>query len=572
MVAFLPEFIPTSSANPSNKQIGKAVTTAALTEGSPAPHADLHWSTVANNATEMPTAKKFFSSYGQPAVNSKGAVVFRGRSTGGTDRETGIYLRQLGFSTIYARTSLKFAIPYPNNLDTKFREFPSVPRISMNRMNVATRGIHQPVYQYDLPDGSETRVGSTGIYAQLGSNFLLTGASKLGAVPGFEHFAVPNIWPATSFDQFPGAPAITDNGVIAFKGNFSENGRGKTGIFFRSLLNTPGGGTSPVEVIATSDSEIPNAPPSFSILTFDSTAPPSVAGNELVFVGLDNEDDPHFGGIYIADLKPNARLRTLIGLDAGLPGFEKIRLTRVGEGLSFDGRYLAFWGAWGRETKTVRLYCAVDGNADVIAYCNGVDPNSILDVENGKWYQEKEVSINQGIFVLDRRTGITHLVADSNADFNDFVFWGYSGKAPGTGHEEEFDEEDDEGDEAEPPRWRSAAFVNVANGLVNFKARTGALDEKNVYVNPVDGIYMGNVFQPDSLQVILETGMDGAVLDPSLPPGNMEIIGLGIERDGFRGRYLAITAVMANAEEGWGGVYLAHVTPRSPNIKNSKVE
>ncbi len=82
----------------------------------------------------------------------------------------------MGIGTIYERTNLKFAVPFPNNLNTKFKEFPAIPRISMNAMNVATRAIHQPVYQYDLPDGSETRAGTTGIYAQLGSNLLLTGS------------------------------------------------------------------------------------------------------------------------------------------------------------------------------------------------------------------------------------------------------------------------------------------------------------------------------------------------------------------------------------------------------------
>ena len=31
---------------------------------------------------------------------------------------------------------------------------------------------------------------------------------------------------------------------------------------------------------------------------------------------------------------------------------------------------MGFWGAWGAETRTVRLYCPTEGNKDRIAYCN----------------------------------------------------------------------------------------------------------------------------------------------------------------------------------------------------------
>jgi len=571
-VAFIAlQFVPMSSAYDAGKRstnIPKATTAINNVDSIFAPIANIHWEMIANNACVFPNTEINFSSYGQPAVNSKGMVVFRGRSTGGNNRETGIYMKQTGNGPILDGSNLRFLVPYPNNLDETFKEFPAVPRISMNATNIATRGIHKPVYRYFLPDGSETRAGTTGIYAQLEDGLLVTGASKLGAVPGFEYYAVPGVEPSIPFDVFPGAPAITDDGTVVFKGNYTVDGVGKTGIFYRSLLNTPGGGTDPVQVIATSDSDIPNAPPSFRALTFDSTAPPTVAGNEVVFVGLDNEDNPHFGGIYIAETKQVEPFRTLIGLGEPLPGLPKIALKTIGEGLSYDGRYLAFWGSWGNATKNIRLNCPVDGNSDIVAYCNGVDPNSVYDERTGVWYQIKQVPVNQGIFVYDKQTEVTFLVADTVSNFDDFVFWGYSGKAPGTGPEAIEEEEE------EPPRWRSAAFTNVSDGLVAFKSRTGLLDSQGNYVNPVDGIYLGNVMQPAILQVVLETGMDGSEIDPMLPPNEMLINGLGIERDGFRGRYLAITATMANAEESWGGVYLGHVSGNQPinktNIKEAK--
>ncbi len=518
------------------------------------PFAPLQWGTVVNNAQIRPGSGLNFSSYGQPSVNTQGVVVFRARTTGSSDRESGIFMRQSLTSRIRDVATLDFFVPYPNNLNTKFTEFPSIPRISMNEANIATRGNHKPVYKYLLPDGTETRAGTTGIYAQIynGSrvNLLITGASKLGIVPGFDHFITPET--KVPFGVFPGSPAISDSGTVAFKGNYSVDDTEKTGVFFRSLLNTPGGGNEYVQVIANSDTEIPNTPGDMPPLTFGSTAPPSIAGNEIVFVGLDNEENPSFGGIYVAPLESRPALTTLIGVGAALPGpMELPKLTRIGEGLSFDGRYLAFWGAWGTETKVIRLNCPADGNPDLLAYCNGIDPNSIYDPVTQTWYQLKQVHVNQGIFVLDRYADRTYLVADTAANFTDFLFWGYSGKAPGSGG-------GDEG--AEPPRWRNAAFLSVYGGAIAFKARTATLNKRNEYVEVIDGIYMSKyVGRENSLQAVLETGMDGSLTDPMLKPGQMQVSGLGIEREGLRGQNLAITVTMENAEESWGGVYVAKV-------------
>jgi hypothetical protein len=567
MAVLMVEFVPMSSANNDRKQgFYSPKTTVTRSSNFRFEFAPVQWHTMVNNSFFVPDKKVTFSSYGQPSINSKGLVVFRGRTTGSSDRESGIYMRQFPNGNVQAVADLNFLVPFPNNLNTYFTEFPSIPRISMNEENVATRGNHKPVYKYLLPDQTETRVGTTGIYARLNSNLLLTGASKLGAAPGFDYFAVPNVNPAIPFDVFPGSPAITDDGTIVFKGNYTQDRIGKTGIFYRKLLNTPGGGNFKTEVIANSDTEIPNTPPSagFKALTFDSTAPPSVAGDEVVFVGLDNEDNPSYGGIYQAFIEPKPELKPLIEIGQTFPGIKMTELTRIGEGLSFDGHYLGFWGAWGNETKTVRLYCPEDGNRELLLYCNGVDPKSIFDIETGRWFQEKEVPLNQGIFIYDVKARTTYLMSNTNSDFNDFVFWGYSGKAPGTGSDED----------AEPPRWRSAAFLSVSDGMVAFKARTGRLDDRHVYVDPVDGIYLAGINTGTAIQVLAETGMDGVLFDPSLQGANMPITGLGIEREGFRGQKLALTATMANEEAGWGGIYLANVQPDQLNIitapKNTK--
>ncbi len=46
---------------------------------------------------------------------------------------------------------------------------------------------------------------------------------------------------------------------------------------------------------------------------------------------------------------------------------------------------------------------------------------------------------------------------------------------------------------------------------------------------------------------------------------DLPIVALSIERDGFRNGWLAVSASMADAENGWAGVYLTQVVPE-PSI------
>lgn len=523
-------------------------------------YAPFAWRTVVNNSNFLPKTKKRFNSYNQPSVNADGLVVFRARGRG-QPRATGIYVRDINGAETTSLADLLFEVPYPNNLGTTFNEFPSIPRISPNTGIVATRGNHQPVYRYDLPDGSETRAGTTGIYVMHGTDLVVTGASKLGTVPGFEHYSVPGTDNSVFFDVFPGSPAVTDDGTIVFKGNYTVKGIGKTGAFYRRVFNTPGGGFDPPEAIATSDTEIPGVPPhaGYRELTFGSVAPPSAVDNVAVFVALDNEDAPNFGGLYAAPIKPNPELAPIAEIGKGIPGLEVGDLTGIGEALSFDGRYVAFWASWSRKTKTVRLYCPEEGNADRIDFCNGVDPNSVFDKETGRWYQEKEVPLGQGVFVYDFQTGMFSRIVTTD-EFDDFLFWTYSGMVPGTtgGHTE-----------GEPPKWRSSAYFSVYDGTIVFKARTGDMAKDNTYFDPVDGIYIADVRSFPEIRAVAETGMDGGVLDPNIPPAiraAYPITELGLEREALRGSYLAISAKMGTEEDGWAGIYL---TNRSDSPTNS---
>ena len=516
----------------------------------------LRWMTAVNNGYVIPNSKKAFNSYNQPSVDENGLVVFRARGKG-HPRATGVYSAHIKGGLLESGADLLAKVPYPNNLGTDFNEFPSIPRVSPTSGLIATRANHEPVYTYVLPDGSETRAGTTGIYVTERGKGLITAASKLGGVPDFEFFAVPGTDPAVPFDVFPGSPSVTDSGLVVFKGNYTVNGIPKTGAFFRQIYETPGGGKHPAGILATTDTEIPNAPPSLGYreMTFGSVSPPTAAGGRAVFVAVDNEEDPHMGGLYIVDIGETPELEPIVEIGKPVPGLEQIALNRIGEALAFDGRFVTFWGAWGNDTKTVRLYCPEEGNADRRAFCKGGDPLSRFDKEEERWFQEKAVPVRQALFMFDTYTGNVFLVSDTD-DFDDFLFWGYTGMVPGVGHEAD----DSDG---EAPRWRSSAYAAVSNGVVAFKARTGILGKKNEYFDPVDGVYLAQPMAGTALGVVVETGMDGWILDPSMPPLLREvypITELGIEREGLRGDFLAITARMGTEEDGWAGIYVTDVS------------
>jgi hypothetical protein len=335
--------------------------------------------------------------------------------------------------------------------------------------------------------------------------------------------------------------------MITFKGNYSDGELEKTGVFYRDVVSQ--GGLAPVELIANSDTVIPNLAEGVT-LTFGSTSPPSAAGDTMVFVGLDYEEDPTYGGIYAAPLAQPAQLTTLVGLGSPDPGAKKATFTRLGEGLSFDGRFVGFWGAWGEETQTLILYCPTHGNKDRIEYCNQ-DP----DTMNGF---AVEIPVNQGIFIHDTENGQTVKAASTGQDFDDFTYWNYSGAPPnaGGGHPDR-----------EPPRWRSSAFVttnfwNGANALAVFKARTGEIDpDTHTYLDPIDGLYgqkqQGN--RP-SYATIIDTTMPGQTLDPEAPADSI-ITEFGIERESLRGEWFVLTASMlvpgSEEESGMAGIYIA---------------
>lgn len=512
------------------------------------------WQTVVNNTDTVPdTDGKLFNSYNQPSINKAGFLVFRARSKG-PEVMSGIYLKNMGSGggPIQKLTDRNSEVPAPNNTMATFNEFPSIPRISETSRSVATRGNSEPVWNYTTGD-EETRIGTNGIFVyENPGGSLKTGANLLGAVPGgegaisgvnyFPYWQVPGAVEGTRFDVFPGSPAVTDGDVIVFKANYTEDNAGKTGVFYRDTIGQ--NGLAPVQLIANTSTIVPNPPEGQEALPFGSTAPPSASGSSMVFVGVDNEDNPTQGGIYLAPLSPSPELTPVAGIGDPVPGEEGQTFNRFGEALSFDGRYVGFWAAWGEETKTLWLDCPADGNRDLIAYCEEFVGDDF----------PVEVPVNQGIFVADTQTGTITKVARTDENFSDFLFWNFSGKPPGVGGSE------DESDDGELPRWRSSAFVSVSrdlNGafLAAFKARNGEIDEmENSYIDPVDGIYVGNSAE---VVALLDTTLDGQTLDPDAPEGST-IATLALERESFRGSWLAVTASMVQdgSEEGMAGIYL----------------
>lgn len=523
------------------------------------------WGTVASNADIAPGGDPTatFRSYSQPAINDAQRVVFRARSRpeGGGAQIDGVYSRDFSApGSIIRLLARDDAVPAPNNTDyqglpSAFTEFPSIPRIDATSSLIATRGSHQPVWTY-LLGATETRVGTSGIYA-FPLDSAVTGASLLGSAVeadqvtlSFPQYSVPGATPGTRFDQFPGSPAEFDGKGIAFKGNYTEpaDGLGRTGVYYRDVASDPARNTG---LIADSNMLIPNQPAGGTVL-FGSTAPPSAANGWVYFVGLDIEDAPTLGGIYRAHVSINSpilqvpQLHVLVGIGDQVPGEDAgVGFRTFGEGLSVssDGAQVAYWASWGTETFQKTLLCPVDGNADLIAYCNEQYPTGLV----------VDIPVNQGIFIHDTASGQTSRLARTGEDgLEDLLFWVFSGKPPGVGGSDEA---------SEPARWRSSAFtaLSVPAGQlaqVAFKAQR----------NGTQGIYAREIFQPALVTIAEVRATPGTAIDPLAPAGSL-VTALGVERDGFRNGNLAITASMTYVDPsdpavsvGWAGIYAGPVS------------
>ena len=500
---------------------------------------ELAYQTVVNNGDLIPGASSFFNAYNQPSINSDGFVLFRARGKGGAEGQpaTGIFGRQLATQSLAGGLIRSIALrgellPHPNNQGAEFVEFPSFPRIESNTMLGSFRAQSSPSWK---PSEDAESIGTSAIFANP-QGLLSNVVNQLGAVSGFGGFAVPGLSVATKFDQFPGAPSPTENKVV-FKGNWtSQDGIARTGVYFREMLT----GAS-VERIADSMTPIPGDSQG---RFFGSTAPPSAAMGKAVFLGVDSEEAPTAGGLYLSSLGSSAaeisNLVSIHGLSdlVGGNGLESI-----GEALSFNGKSVAFWGAWGDEKIQQQVMCASDGNQAIRNYCIDQSPQ-----KDGVYVFQ--VPRNQGIFVTDIETKDTRLVVKTGEEFDTFLSWNFSGRPPGAGESEEPDSE------LELARWRSSSFLALDDQLIGFKAEKLGLVSDDVFMQNRDGIYLKSAQMDDSeIQAIVETGMEAGYLDSSAE--GMLIGSVGLERDGFRNGRLAFVASMANAAESWAGIYVA---------------
>ena len=560
--------------------------------GDPAPFTQ--WRPIATSRDLIPGSPGsgsdvYFSSFNQPSINHHGAVVFRARGRGPGEPMRGVFIRRMGAQgqPIEVMALRGTTVPDPNNTLTppegggggegegavagapepawtSFNEFPSIPRIDEGSEVIATRGVHGPVWTYPLEDGSETRVGTAGIYVLRRGEFF-TAFSLLGAVldpktgdPVFPHFSVPGMPEGTRFDQFPGSPAIADGRWVLTKGNFTDptTSAGKTGIYARDLDVL----YAPLVRIASSDTIIPGQVPPIGGMAgkggvagkepirFGATAPPSAADELVAFLGVDNEESPTLGGIYVAPIANDPELTAIASIGDQVPGeVDGVGFTRLGEALSFDGRFIAFWGGWGEEVREIHLPCPTDGNPDIIAWCNQQHPQGYI----------AEVPAEQGVFVHDLSNGVTTMVARTGTDkgdFFDFVFWGFSGRAPGTGGGGEGVAIEEE--EGELARWRSATFIAVANDRdhggtgsgyrVAFKARRGEIDGIFSAFGPTDPV----------VAELVSVGSPASIIDAGASPESV-VTAVAIEREAMRDGWivLGISTEDPKSKEGAAGIF-----------------
>lgn len=537
------------------------------------------WTTVVNNTNEAPnSSNEYFFSYNQPSINDEGLVVFRARAKAKQQKgepTSGIFTRDMSVpdSAILAVAVRNDEVPDPNNIEEPaqagtFNEFPSFPRIDAASSTLAFRGQSQPSVATSVTNADETDTthsGTAGIYASIKKDSLTTGIRNIDAKEASTFgYQVPGT--DVRFDQFPGAPSPIGS-IITFKGNWTDPDRTQgdptmTGVYYKDMAGDTDGNPSPVVKIAQRHDEIPAAatPGGQQYSTdnepvfFGSTAPPSAADGKVVFTGLDDEANPSAGGIFMFDIDaPDEGLKTIAGFNTVVPKKNDSTtadtyLSAFGEALSFDGQYVGFWAGWGENKIKTPQSCGPDGNKDLLDYCNSIQ----TEPEGGEALKVLE---NQGIFLADTLNDKLFLVAqtgplfeDQKDYFEDFLFWNFSGKPPGTG-------ESSEDDSAELPRWRSSAFLAVDGDDIVFKARKsngeiglyGALDVATDVTGQFD------------IFTILTKGMKSGFLDPSA--SDMTIESFGIERDGLRNGRLAITASMLSDDgsKKMSGIYIAPV-------------
>jgi hypothetical protein len=265
-------------------------------------------------------------------------------------------------------------------------------------------------------------------------------------------------------------------------------------------------------------------------------------------------------------------LETVVKIGDPVPEADDQTFTRFGEAISIssNGRHVLFWGGWG-EDRFVPLVCPDEGSEAMRAACDAATND---DTEEGDDTMGK-VPEFQGFFLRDMQSGTTTAIAMTGdvvdgRTIEDFVYWNFSGRVPGKGHGGEEDPEET----LELARWRSTSFGAVSgNGVPGMAVVKALFEDDGDGIDDENALLLRDV-QPNrvgALVPLLRTGDLGALVDPEAPAGAV-ISALGIERDGFRGNWLAVNVSMlvptepaaaaggeeSEEETGWAGVYAAH--------------
>ncbi len=511
--------------------------------------APFEWHTVANGSTALPGGKEstLFLTFGEASVNSSGLAVFKGQSTastsqtGDTSSTTGIFSADLNTGTLATIADITMLVPDPNNVTygttfAKFGGFPSLARIDAGSALVGFAATHPPVMQ--LQSGG--RVGSSGLYANP-SNALDTAVGLFTQDP-YTFFQVPDMAAGTAFGAVPVSPAVVNGSTVVFKGDYLNGTTVAMGIYYRDLVADSG--NSPVALIAsTYSTKMPG-----KSIKFGYMGAPSAVGSTAVFVGYDKKDAPTAGGIYSATVATSSTLTPLVTIGTAVPGESSTdTFTRFADAVSFDGRYVGFWGAWGTEATPLHVTCSTEGDAALNAYCLTLFPDG-YDVQ---------VPMHQGMFVYDTTTSTLSAVAKTGAEFSDFTYWVFVGTVPESGSPTGGPPSG--GEEAEPaletPGFVLSPNIAVAGQgasayQVAFKAKTGS----------VDGIYTTSGPDAAAIQTLLDTTMAGNAVDGAADPNSM-IKTLVLEREGMRGQWLTVgsTLLDSTGQVRSSGVYATSV-------------
>lgn len=493
--------------------------------------AALAWQTVANGVSTLPGTTTAFNVFGPPSINASGVAVFRGQSvlttskgSGESSATTGIYTADLASNGKLAKVvDIATIVPAPNTLTygstlAKFGGFPAFPNIDQTSSFVGFNATHPPVIT--LP--SSGKGGSAGIYSNLGGA-LNTGVGIFvaDATTTYPYFENPDL-PGTAFGAFPNSPAVVNGNTLVFKGDFLNGTAVAMGIYSRDVVAV--NGTSPVALIAsTYSTKVPGKTMKFGYL-----AAPSAVGSTVVFVGYDRKDAPTAGGIYSTPISAPT-FTPLVTIGTPVPGEDTTAtFNRFSDAVSFDGRFVGFWGAWGTETTNVHVTCPTD-DAAVQAYCLTIFPNGY----------DAKVPVHQGMFVYDTVNLTLNVVAKTGSEFSDFTYWPFVGTLPEEGAPTTTGGSSG-GDEPvevplEPPAFVLSPAIAVVgqsggNYQAAFKAKTG----------PVDGIYMRSG-PGDAIPIVtaLDSTMAGAAVDYAAS-ASAQIQKFDLERSGMNGNWLAI--------------------------------